>query len=280
MSQPTMRVRDVLTKCWPSNDGDGTAVAEVGIVVKSSALNPRTSRIYYDLLTPSGETAATGYKELTLDMRREDTLRFVTRIPAQLLWSAELPTLYTLRLKTQHEGRFGEYLELPLGFRTVATDPQGHMTINGQPVRLHVYEINPQIVSANLLARLRELGFNTLKFMPGHVRPELLEMCDIQGVYVIAQAPIDTSKSGASRRKEGNPSNDPAWLEAFIERTEDGYHTAKRHPSVIAFSLASMSSNGINLYESYLNLKRYGDQRPIIYPDAAGEWNDDPLFMD
>lgn len=280
MSQPTMRVRDVLTKCWPSNDGDGTAVAEVGIVVKSSALNPRTSRIYYDLLTPSGETAATGYKELTLDMRREDTLRFVTRIPSQLLWSAELPTLYTLRLKTQHEGRFGEYLELPLGFRTVATDPQGHMTINGQPVRLHAYEINPQIVSANLLARLRELGFNTLKFMPGYISPELLEMCDIQGVYVVAQAPIDSSKSGASRRKEGNPSNDPAWQAAYIERTGDSYHTTKRHPSVIAFSLASMSSNGINLYESYLNLKRYGDSRPIIYPDAAGEWNDDPLLLD
>lgn len=280
MSQPTMRVRDVLTKCWPSNDGDGTAVAEVGIVVKSSALNPRTSRIYYDLLSPSGETAATGYKELTLDMRREDTLRFVTRIPAQLLWSAELPTLYTLRLKTQHEGRFGEYLELPLGFRTVATDPQGHMTINGQPVRLHAYEINPQIVSANLLARLRELGFNTLKFMPGYISPELLEMCDIQGVYVVAQAPIDSSKSGASRRKEGNPSNDPAWQAAYIERTGDSYHTTKRHPSVIAFSLASMSSNGINLYESYLNLKRYGDSRPIIYPDAAGEWNDDPLLLD
>ena len=280
MSQPTMRVRDVLTKCWPSNDGDGTAVAEVGIVVKSSALNPRTSRIYYDLLTPSGETAASGYKELTLDMRREDTLRFVTRIPAQLLWSAELPTLYTLRLKTQHEGRFGEYLELPLGFRTVATDPQGHMTINGQPVRLHAYEINPQIVSANLLARLRELGFNTLKFMPGYISPELLEMCDIQGVYVVAQAPIDSSKSGASRRKEGNPSNDPAWQAAYIERTGDSYHTTKRHPSVIAFSLASMSSNGINLYESYLNLKRYGDSRPIIYPDAAGEWNDDPLLLD
>ena len=280
MSQPTMRVRDVLTKCWPSNDGDGTAVAEVGIVVKSSAPNPRTSRIYYDLLSPSGETAATGYKELTLDMRREDTLRFVTRIPAQLLWSAELPTLYTLRLKTQHEGRFGEYLELPLGFRTVATDPQGHMTINGQPVRLHAYEINPQIVSANLLARLRELGFNTLKFMPGYISPELLEMCDIQGVYVVAQAPIDSSKSGASRRKEGNPSNDPAWQAAYIERTGDSYRPTKRHPAVIAFSLASMSSNGINLYESYLNLKRYGDSRPIIYPDAAGEWNDDPLLLD
>lgn len=280
MSQPTMRVRDVLTKCWPSNDGDGTAVAEVGIVVKSSALNPRTSRIYYDLLTPTGETAATGHKELTLDMRREDTLRFLARIPANLLWSAELPTLYTLRLKTQHEGRYVEYLELPLGFRYLATDAEGRMSVNGKPVRLHVYEINPQIVSANLLARLRELGFNTLKFMPGYISPELLEMCDIQGVYVVAQAPIDSSKSGASRRKEGNPSNDPAWQAAYIERTGDSYHTTKRHPSVIAFSLASMSSNGINLYESYLNLKRYGDSRPIIYPDAAGEWNDDPLLLD
>lgn len=280
MSQPTMRVRDVLTKCWPSNDGDGSATAEVGIVVKSSALNPRTSRIYYDLLTPTGETAATGHKELTLDMRREDTLRFLARIPANLLWSAELPTLYTLRLKTQHEGRYVEYLELPLGFRYLATDAEGRMSVNGKPVRLHVYEINPQIVSANLLARLRELGFNTLKFMPGYISPELLEMCDIQGVYVVAQAPIDSSKSGASRRKEGNPSNDPAWQAAYIERTGDSYHTTKRHPSVIAFSLASMSSNGINLYESYLNLKRYGDSRPIIYPDAAGEWNDDPLLLD
>lgn len=280
MSQPTMRVRDVLTKCWPSNDGDGSATAEVGIIVKSSALNPRTSRIYYDLLTPTGETAATGHKELTLDMRREDTLRFLARIPANLLWSAELPTLYTLRLKTQHEGRYVEYLELPLGFRYLATDAEGRMSVNGKPVRLHAYEINPQIVSANLLARLRELGFNTLKFMPGYISPELLEMCDIQGVYVVAQAPIDSSKSGASRRKEGNPSNDPAWQAAYIERTGDSYHTTKRHPSVIAFSLASMSSNGINLYESYLNLKRYGDSRPIIYPDAAGEWNDDPLLLD
>ncbi len=278
MSQPTMRVRDVITKCWPSNDSDGTVMAEVGIVVKSDALNPRTSRFHYELLTPTGETASAGHKDLTLDMRREDTLRFLARIPANLLWSAELPTLYTLRLKTQHEGRYGEYLEFPLGFRTVEVS-KGEIAVNAKPVTLRVYEVDPQQVTENLLARLRELGYNTLLPTPGPIPASLLDMCDIQGLYLIAQAPIDTSKSGDSRRKAGNPSNDPAWRQAFIERTESAYHTSKRHPSVIAFSLARKSANGINLYESYLDLKRYNDPRPIIYPEAAGEWNNDSLPM-
>ena len=77
------------------------------------------------------------------------------------------------------------------------------------------------------------------------------------GMYVIPQAPIDTRSSGESRRIGGNPSNDPAWQNAYVERTEDSYHTSKRHPSVIAFSLATKSANGINLYESYLNMKKF-----------------------
>lgn len=277
LSQPTMRIRDVIVKTRPENDGG--AVAEIGIVAKSSALNPRTSRFHYELLTPTGETAASGYKDLTLDMRREDTLRFLARIPANLLWNAELPTLYTLRLKTQHEGRYGEYMEYPLGFRTVETDEQGRLTVNGKKVTLHAVEADPQQVTENELARLRELGYNTLRPTPGPVPADLFSMCDVLGFYVIAQAPLDTSSSGESRRKAGNPSNDPVWLGAFIERTEDSYHTTKRHPSVIAFSLARRSSNGINLYESYLNLKRYDDPRPVIYPDGGGEWNDDPLQL-
>lgn len=277
MSQPTMRIRDVIVKSQP--DDNGGAVAEVGIVVKSSALNPRTSRFHYQLLTPTGEIAATGYKDLTLDMRREDTLRFLARIPSNLLWSAELPTLYTLRLKTQHEGRYGEYMELRLGFRTIVTDSQGRMAVNAKPVTLRAFDAAPQEITVNELARLRELGYNTLRLRPGILPAELLAMCDEQGFYVIAQAPLDTSGSGDSRRKAGNPSNDPVWHEAFWERTEDVYHTTKRHPSVIAFSLARSSSNGINLYESYLNLKRYDDPRPVIYPDGGGEWNDDPLQM-
>ena len=276
MSQPTLRIRDVLTKTKIAEDGNATA--EIAVVVKSDALNARSSRIHYQLLTPTGENAAAGHKDVTLDMRREDTLRFLARIPSNLLWNAELPTQYTLRLRTQHEGRYAEYLELRLGFRSVEMQ-ESQMFLNARPVTLRAREVPPSITE-NEIAALREQGFNALKLLPGPVPESLLNFCDIQGLYVIAQAPVDTRRSGESRRKGGNPSNDPIWKPAYLERAENSYHTTKRHPSVVAFSLATQSANGINLYESYLNMKRFGDSRPFIYPDSGGEWNSDKLALE
>ena len=94
------------------------------------------------------------------------------------------------------------------------------------------------------------------------------------------QAPVDTRRSGDSRRVGGNPSNNPAWREAYVERALDSYHTTKLHPSVIAFALATQSANGINLYESYLKVKELHEERPFIYPDAEGEWNSDRLQLE
>lgn len=278
LSQPTLRVRDVFTKTWRSNDEAQVATAEVGLVVKSEALNPRTSRVYYELLNPAGGIIAVGHKDITLDMRREDTLRFLARIPDSLLWSPDRPTRLDLRVKTQHEGRYLEYMNFPLGFRTLETN-NGRLAVNGIPVTLRVHEVPPQL-DGNEIAALRAQGYNTLKLLPGPVSPTLYDTCDTMGMYVIPQAPIDTRSSGNSRRVGGNPSNAPEWLGAYIERTEDSYHTSKRHPSVIAFALATQSANGINLYESYLNMKKFGDSRPFIYPDAAGEWNSDKLELE
>ncbi len=275
-SQPTMRLRDVLTKTRVGENGFATA--EVALVIKSEALNPRTSRIHYRLITPSGEDAAAGFKDLTLEMRNEDTVRFLARIPENMLWTPELPTQYTLQLKTQHEGRYVEFEELRIGFRQIELR-EGQLLLNGQPVDLHIREV-PGSLSENEIATLREQGYNTLKLLPGPVPESFLNFCDAQGLFVIAQAPIDTRRSGESRRVGGNPSNNPAWGAAYIERAENSYHTTKRHPSVVAFSLATRSANGINLYESYLNMKRFGDSRPFIYPDAAGEWNTDTLRLE
>lgn len=277
-SRPTMYVRDVVVKNRRSHATDDFLVAEVGIVVKSGALNPRTSRIHYELLTPDGATAAVGHEDLTLDMRREDTIRFLARIPDSLQWSAARPTLYTLRLKTQHEGRYLEFLEFKPGFRTVGV-VDGELRINDLPVALRACEVSADIGSAEIES-LRASGCNALRLLPGPVPESLFELCDRSGIYLIVTAPVDTARSGDSRRRGGNPSNDPAWQEACIERAEDSYHTAKFHPSAIAFSLARKSSNGIALYETYLHMKRFDESRPFIYPDAAGEWNSDRLAIE
>ena len=273
-SQPTMHIRDVAVN---SRRVEGETKAEIGIVVRTAGLNPKTSRIHYDLRTPDSTRLASGHRELTLGMRGEDTIRFVVSIPDSLRWNAAHPVLCDLRLRTQYAGRFGEYIRLRLGFRTVGTH-EGQLTVNGGPVELRIREVAPTAAPHDL-ARLKSEGYNALKLRAGAVPEGFYAACDTLGIYVVAQAPIDTRASGTDIRRGGNPSNDPAWLPAYLERTADSYHAAKRHPSVIAFSLAEKSANGINLYESYLQMKRTGDPRPFVYPDAGGEWNSDALTV-
>ncbi|MEG1672627.1 MAG: glycoside hydrolase family 2 TIM barrel-domain containing protein [Alistipes sp.] len=276
LSQPTMRVRDVTVKTWAVED---EMKAEIGIVIRSSALNRKTSRVYYELRNPANEVAASGHKDLTLDMRREDTLRFVTTIPRLFQWTVEQPTQYTLLLKTQYEGRYLEFMRLPLGFRIVEMH-DGQMAINGLPTTLHATVVAPTITDNEILG-LKDKGYNTLKIATGAAATDdFYNRCDLLGIYVIAQAPLNTRRSGMDIRKGGNPTNNPAWLAAYLERTSDSYHATKRHPSVIAFSLAEQSANGFNLYESYLNMKQLNEVRPFIYLDAGGQWNSDRLTMD
>jgi hypothetical protein len=103
-------------------------------------------------------------------------------------------------------------------------------------------------------------------------------LCDETGVYLCNQADIDTHASGMSRKVGGNPSNQPVWEEAYLDRVGTMYHTSKNHPSTVMFSMAERSANGYNLYESYLALKAAEHHRPVLYTDG-GEWNSDRLDM-
>ncbi|MBR5850077.1 MAG: hypothetical protein IKZ12_03340 [Alistipes sp.] len=272
LSSPTMGVRDVLVE---TTRHEASILSEIGIVVKSYALNPRTVQLHYELIDPNGRSITAGSSELTLRMRGEDTIRFVAPVVDSLCWSRERPQHHTLLIRTQREGRNMEFHRYPLGLRSVELQ-EGNLLINGHKETLHSAVVDPTTPISELQA-LRERGINTLRVKAGTIDPQLYAACDTLGLYLIAQAPINTHKSGTSRAKGGNPSNNPAWRAAFIERVENCYHTTKRHPSVIAFSIAEDSANGICLYESYRTLKRFGEERPIIYPAAGGEWNNDVI---
>ena len=102
-------------------------------------------------------------------------------------------------------------------------------------------------------------------------------LCDQIGLYVIAKSGINTSNESMSIKKGGNPSNQPEWNKAYVERNEALYHSTKQHPSIIAYTIAESSANGINLYDSYSTLKQRAKSRPILYFEANGEWNSDKL---
>ena len=276
MAQPKMRVRDVVVDAALADDGNN-GVLGLGIVMKTHSLNPKTTRVYYELIAPDSTKVLDGYKDLTLDMRREDTVRIMQVVPRSQMWSAGQPNLYTLIVKTRFEGRINEYVPVKVGFRTVAAD-KGRLLVNGEPAELRVKEFEAEPQSGEL-DTLRKLGYNTLRLPAGRLSRELLNRCDSLGFYVVDQLPIDTSRAGLSRKEGGNPSNDPQWLDAYLDRTQQHYHAVKRHPSIVAFSLARESANGINLYESYLRLKELEPDRPVIYTESGGEWNSDRLDL-
>ena len=274
ISQPTIRVRDVVVETRKTETG---YLGEVGIVVKSDALNEKQARIRYELIDTAGVVVKQGFGDMTLRMRGEDTLRFVYAVPGHLLWSPASPLHYRLRLSTQTSGRYTEYLNLPIGFRHVELS-DGVLSLNGVALAAKGCTVDRSLTREEVVS-LKKQGYDLLLPLPGLSTEELYALADEVGLCVVAQSPICTVRSGESRQKNRNPSNDPAMVEEYLDRTASARHLAQRHPSVVGYALAHESANGIALYESYLALKRVEHQLPIFYFDAQGEWNHDGLKM-
>ncbi len=276
LSQPTMHIRDLEVETTMVS---GTLNSTVSIMVKSEALNPRSSRINYELIDPSGAFVTRGYTDLNLSMRQEDTIRMFFIIPENNSWSADNPNLYRLNLSTQYRGRQMEYFSFEIGMRSIELGDQGELKINGVSELLKVKEIDSSIEMSQL-SQLKAEGYNAVKIAAGVHNAALYSATDSLGLYVIATAPINSEKSGENILRGGNPTNDPARLDEYIERVDAIYNTTRVHPSVVAYSLADNSLNGINLYESYLYLKSREPHRPIIYLGGGGEWNNDTLKIE
>lgn len=272
VSQPTVRVRDIDHHTTLNNDGDG--VFEVAIAVKSDALNSKQARISYEL-ADSTERITAGYRDVTLSMRGEDTVRFVAVVPKSSMWSTEKPSMLTLTIRNRIEGRYVENIVVPVGVREVRYHDKT-LFVNGEAVSLRVRKV-PAGTTVEELEQLKASGCNAVTIEAGEAAQGLYAACDAAGIYVIPQAAVDTSNGGRSIKKGGNASNDPALTGEYLWRTEAMYHTSKSHPSVVAFSLGGGITDGINPYESYLLLKGLDSARPVIYEGAGKEWNNDPF---
>lgn len=278
IAQPRVRIRDYTISPLPD-------AVELGVIVKSHLLNPKTVRVYYSLQNPDGSAGPYGHRDANFEMKLEDTVRFFVPLPTPRLWSHETPHLYTLNLKLQHEGRFTEYICYRVGLRTMGLRG-GQLVVNGRPVELT--DANTLVLSAP-------------------VHDSIYARADRMGFYVVTMPDINTRRFGQSRARGGNPGNDPRWVADYTDRALTAYSTAQTHPSAAIFSLAADgSANGFNLYESYLAMKAVEPTRPIVYPvrgaaevhtagvsvDSGGtgsqdaklistrEWNSDTLYFD
>ena len=273
ISQPRVRVRDV---SWRTNIEKGGVVnVDFNVVMRNETLGVKRSRIYYELFLNDTLRLTGGNLDVEVGMYGVDTMRFGAPVPDSVLWSIDNPSRVSLRLKNRIEGRDVEFYNFDVALRELRYE-KGEFYINNAKCDITWHEISPR-VSVEELADIYASGVRAVRFTAGYVRDELLEYCDSHGLYVAITAPINSSSAGLSRRRNGNPSNNPSWRTEYVQRTVATIYTTKRYPCVVAYFLADDSANGICLYESYLAAKAI-TSLPVFYEDGGGEWNSDDVY--
>ncbi|MER6006415.1 glycoside hydrolase family 2 TIM barrel-domain containing protein [Nonomuraea angiospora] len=172
------------------------------------------------------------------------------RIPGVGPWSAETPRLYAGVLRSE-----GESIELRIGFRTVRV-VDGLITVNGSPVRFrgvnrHEWHpetgrtLDPETMLADVLL-MKQHNINAVR--TSHYPPDsrFLDLCDEYGLWVIDECDLETH-GFVQVGWERNPSADPRWKPAYLDRVARMVERDKNHPSVIMWSMGNECGVGDNL---------------------------------
>ncbi len=271
LTPPRVAVADAVVATRMNKQGDG--LMSLGVVMQSFLLNSKDYNIYYELYDPEGKMVSSANKELTTRMLSRDTVNFHARIPAIKGWSPKEANLYKLVIYTRHENRIKEFTSTHIGFRTVEVK-DGQLVLNGnnQTIAATLFPTDtPAADEEKLIGQLQKEGYNLL-FVARPRSDEFYSLCDRMGMMVCSSADISCPEN----TDQNTPSNNPDWKKSYLTRTTSAYHATKIHPSVVMFSIGHKAQNGICLYESYLAMKAIeGESRPIVYPDANGQWNSD-----
>lgn len=119
-------------------------------------------------------------------------------IPDAALWSAETPELYTLRTELVKDGAVQDEAETSFGIRKLAWDAQNGFQVNGSPVKLkggcvhHDHGILGacayEKAEYRRVKKLKEKGFNAIRYSHNPAGKNFLKVCDELGMYVIDES--------------------------------------------------------------------------------------------
>ncbi|KAL2850181.1 glycosyl hydrolases family 2, TIM barrel domain-containing protein [Aspergillus pseudoustus] len=212
--------------------------------------------------------------------------------PALMLWSAETPILYTLSLSYK-----GRAIAQRVGFRRSELR-DGNILINGKPVifyGVNRHEHHPrfgravpyEFMRADLLLMKRN-NINAVRCSHQPNDPRLYEVCDELGLYVIAEADLETHGFLPIERNKITPeealsmtrtqtmirafamsakwaSDNVDWRVAYLDRGLQLVERFKNFSSIVMWSLGNEASYGRNFADMYHWVKQRDPTRPVHY---------------
>ncbi len=283
-SQPRTRIDDFRVEATLDSTYS-TGILDLEIALKNTFINPSGyMQVWYELEDENKNIVDYSYVEMEMAGNSVDTVRFSAEYPNIKKWSAESPNLYSLVLKVKQGGRFVEYTSAKIGFRTSEVVGDDYL-INGERVLLrgvnyheHDEETGHYLSQETIIKDMELMKMANINAIRTSHYPQgrrFYELADKYGFYVVNEANIESHGMYYDLRKGGTLANNPLWLEAHMERTENMYEQSKNHPSVVIWSLGNEAGNGYNFYQTYNYLKSVDSLRPVQYERAGLEWNTD-----
>ena len=172
-------------------------------------------------------------------------------------WNPDDPALYEARVSINGgDGLVDGDRRLRVGFRCVSIE-DGVLTANGKPLRLN--GVNRHEVRADEgrvfdeewaradLALMKSMGINAIRTSHYPPHPRLLDLADEIGLWVMLEGDIETHGFEGAGEWIDNPSDDPRWSDAYLDRTMRAFERDKNHPSIMSWSLGNESGTGANL---------------------------------
>jgi beta-galactosidase len=193
-------------------------------------------------------------------------------------WSAEEPRLYDATVASA-----SETVSLRLGFRTVRIEGD-QLLINGRRVVFHgmnrpevhadrgrVFDEDAARADLEMMKRFNVNAIRTAHYPP---HPRILELCDELGFWVVLENDLESHGFDRDDWAE-NPSDDPAWHDAYLDRMARTVERDKNHPAVIMWSLGNEAATGRNLAAMAAWTHRRDAGRPVHYEgDHTGAYTD------
>ena len=183
-------------------------------------------------------------------------------------WTAETPSLYVLRVTTA-----AETVTLSIGFRRVEITG-GLLRVNGSPIRFRgVNRHDAHPVTGRTVTRdgiradlelMRASHVNAIRTSHYPPVPYLLDLADELGFWVVEEGDVETHGFVIAGFR-GNPSDDPAWEPAYVDRTARMVNRDRNHPSVVVWSLGNEAGAGSSLAAASRWAKEADPTRPVHY---------------
>ena len=202
--------------------------------------------------------------------------RMEIKVDNPRLWSAESPSLYTLKLELKGlDGKTVERVSQQVGFRDIRIKG-GQLLINDKAIKIrgvNRHEHDPYtarvMTEERMLQDLRLMKaahINAVRLAHYPNCPRWYELCDSMGMYVMDEADCET------HGLRGTLASTPDWGDAFLDRAIRMAERDKNHPSVIFWSLGNESGYGPNQAAMSAWLHEFDPTRPVHYEGAQGNY--------